>query len=87
MLYEKLPLAELSGEIAGGLFNPEGLKEYLRAKKMKEQLESGGTPMVSDSKGGMAYSTTKLDSKGNIVDEEGNIIMSVEELEKFLNSL
>ncbi|MEO0075042.1 MAG: hypothetical protein ABIK31_02905 [candidate division WOR-3 bacterium] len=86
LVNEKMPLAELSGEIAGGLFNPEGLREYLRMKKMHEAVKKRGEAFVADSSGGMAVSTSSLDEKGNIVDDKGNVIFSAEELSKLLNS-
>jgi hypothetical protein len=89
--YEELtnvrrPLAELTGEIAGGLFNPDGLKQY---HKMKESLKiskgKNGKKGVLQigSNGGMAISNTKLDN-GRIVDEMGNEVISMENLMKFL---
>lgn len=75
----------MTGEIAGGLFNPEGLKELLRHKEINKRIEEGGNPYYTDSKGGIAVSTSKLDSSGNVVDDEGKVVLSSEELNKLLN--
>lgn len=84
LVYVKKPLAELSGEIAGGFFNPEGLKEYYKAKQLA--MESSGNKAVfsEGSGGGVAIANTTL-RNGKVVDiKTGQEVMSFEEIAKFL---
>lgn len=86
----KRPLAELSGEIAGGFFNPEGLKKYYDAKKQEMESRSKKKKGESDSLfqtgsgGGTVVSNTTF-FEGNIVDKDTlEPVISMEELANFL---
>lgn len=84
--YVKKPLAELSGEIAGGLFNPEGLKEYRKAKEHEEK-SSKKSSVKMGSNGGAAYSTVTV-KNGKVVDSTtGEALMELNDLQKYLASI
>ena len=79
------PLAELSGEIAGGFFNPEGLKKYLEEKERMKDIMSNTASVKTGSGGGSAVSNTTIRG-GKIVDTRtGEEVMSLDALEKYLS--
>jgi hypothetical protein len=83
LLYIKKPLAELTGEITGGLINPDGLKEYFKEKNKRKDYGTKGV-FSQGSSGGMAISNTTL-RNGKIVDiNTGQEVLSLEQLNKFL---
>lgn len=88
--YIKKPLAEISGEIAGALFNPEGFKEYKRAKEREEKeskTKKKKTPISMGSKGGTAASTVTV-KNGTVIDSTtGKPLMSLDALQKYLSNI
>lgn len=78
------PLAELSGEIAGGFFNPEGLKYYYEEKN-RAAMDTNKTGVLKQgSSGGVAIANTEF-KDGKIVDKRTKQeVVSMEELTKFL---
>lgn len=81
-----LPLAELSGEIAGGLFNPQGLKEYSRAKEAAKRLKEGKDTHEVSSDGGFVVSSNTVQGDA-IVNAEGKEVMKLTDLEKIIKGL
>lgn len=78
------PLAELSGEIAGGFWNPEGLKKYYEEKERQMDVSSGKASVTRTSKGGSAVANTTI-KNGMIVDTRtGEPVMSLEALDNYL---
>lgn len=81
------PLAELSGEIAGGFWNPEGLKKYYEQKQAIQASESGKTRFEESKDGGTAVANTVFQN-GKIVDKDtGQEIMDVGRLDELLDRL
>lgn len=83
LLNVKKPLAELSGEIAGGFFNPEGLKKYYEEKQRTLMVKDKKGVLKTGSGGGTAVSNVRF-KDGKIVDDKGQEVMRMEELAKFL---
>lgn len=84
---EKLPLAELIGELAGGLANPDALKEYKANKKRNEDMKNSGKAVHMGKDGGIAQANTTI-RNGQIVNEEtGEVVMTDKDLEDMLNSM
>jgi hypothetical protein len=84
---EKLPLAELTGELAGGLANPDAFKEYRAGKKRSEDMKASGKTIHMGKEGGIAQSNTTI-RNGQVVDETtGEVIMTDKDLEDMLNSM
>lgn len=78
------PLAELSGEIAGGFFNPEGLNKYYEEKQRELMVKDKKSVFKTGSGGGVAISNTVL-RNGKIADKAtGQEVISIEEISKFL---
>ena len=79
------PLAELSGEIAGGFFNPEGLKKYYEEKERQKDIENGRASVKRSSSGGSAVANTTI--KGDMIVDTatGEPIMSLDALQKHLS--
>jgi hypothetical protein len=78
-------LAELSGEIAGGLMNPEGLKEYLKQKKIKEALDKGESLHDVSGKEGYAAANTIIQDDKIVNEQTGEVIMDMNELQNLLS--
>jgi hypothetical protein len=84
---EKLPLAELIGELSGGLANPDALKEYRAAKKRQDDMKASGKTVHMGKDGGIAQSNTTI-RNGQVIDEDtGAVIMTDKDLEDMLNSM
>lgn len=81
-----LPLAELSGEIAGGLFNPTGLKEYSRAKEAHKRLREGKSSHEVSSDGGYVVSNNTIQGDKIVDSSTGKEIMKIEDLEKIIKA-
>ena len=81
-----LPLAELSGEIAGGLFNPQGLKEYSRAKEAQKKLREGKSSHDVSSDGGFVVSNNTIKGDKIVNSATGEEIMKIADLEKIIKA-
>jgi hypothetical protein len=79
-------LAELSGEIAGGLFNPDGLKEYTRAKEARKKLREGKSSHEVSSDGGYVVSNNTIQGDRIINSSTGEEIMTISDLEKIIKA-
>lgn len=84
---EKLPLAELIGELSGGLANPDALKEYKKNKKQQEEMKKSGKSVHMSKDGGMAQANTTLRNGQIVNDETGEVVMTDKDLEDMLNSM
>lgn len=82
-----MPLAELSGEIAGGLQNPQGLKEYTRAKEAAKRLKDGQASHDVSSDGGFVVTNNTIKGDKIVNSATGEEVMSLKDLEGILKGL